>query len=210
MNIRHFVWLRRKIRGAKLACEIEVQVIELMIHCFMDITSCRLVNSYRRFGGAWCPVHGEAATLLGVPGETLPSFDTSVNSCQSIQHNIPPPPSTPCREDLICTLHSDISAVYIYIYIPPSLPGRCGPTQVIASSFLKFLDLTQQRTTVGRTSLYEWWACRRDLCLTTQQSQEILTHILSRRAVVALEREETGSGSVWCQCDQIQKGEWPM
>jgi hypothetical protein len=32
---------------------------------------------------------------------------------------------------------------------------RCGPTWVMASSFLRFLDYTQRRTTVGRTPLHE-------------------------------------------------------
>jgi hypothetical protein len=32
---------------------------------------------------------------------------------------------------------------------------RCAPTRVMASSFLRFLDHTQRRTTVGRTSLDE-------------------------------------------------------
>jgi len=44
---------------------------------------------------------------------------------------------------------------------------RCYPTLVIASSFLRFLDHTQRRTTVGRTPLDKWSACRRDLYLTT-------------------------------------------
>jgi len=34
-------------------------------------------------------------------------------------------------------------------------------------SFLRFLDHTQRRTTVGRTPLDEWSARRRDICLTT-------------------------------------------
>jgi len=46
------MWLRRNIKGAKLTCEIEVLVVVLMIHCCMDVTSYRLVNGYRRFGGA--------------------------------------------------------------------------------------------------------------------------------------------------------------
>ena len=33
--------------------------------------------------------------------------------------------------------------------------------------FLMFLDHTQRRSTVGRTPLYEWSACRGDLYLTT-------------------------------------------
>ena len=38
----------------------------------------------------------------------------------------------------------------------------CDPTRVMASSFLRFLDHTQRRTTVGRTPLDEWSARRRD------------------------------------------------
>jgi hypothetical protein len=44
---------------------------------------------------------------------------------------------------------------------------RCDPTRVMASSFLRFLDHTQRRTTVGRTTLDEWSARRRDLYLRT-------------------------------------------
>ena len=40
----------------------------------------------------------------------------------------------------------------------------------MASSFLMFLDHTQQRTTVGRTPLDEWSAHRRDLYLTTHDT----------------------------------------
>ena len=56
--------------------------------------------------------------------------------------------------------------IYIYIYTFFFL-WRCGPTRVMASSFLRFLDHTQRRTTVGRTSLDEWSVRRRDLYLTT-------------------------------------------
>ena len=44
---------------------------------------------------------------------------------------------------------------------------RCSPTRAMASSFLRFLDHTQRRITVGRTPLDEWSARRRDLYLTT-------------------------------------------
>jgi len=47
---------------------------------------------------------------------------------------------------------------------------RCDPTRVMASSFLRFLDYTQRRTTVGRTLLDEWSARRRDLYLTSQNT----------------------------------------
>ena len=47
---------------------------------------------------------------------------------------------------------------------------RCDPTRVMASSFLRFLDHTQWRTTVGRNPLDEWSARRRDLYLTTHNT----------------------------------------
>jgi hypothetical protein len=49
-------------------------------------------------------------------------------------------------------------------------PWRCDPTWVMASSFTRFLDYTQQRTILGRTPLDEWSACRRDLYLTTHNT----------------------------------------
>ena len=51
---------------------------------------------------------------------------------------------------------------------------RCGPTRAMASSFLRFLDHTQQRTIFGRTPLDEWSACRRDIYLATQNTNNIL------------------------------------
>ena len=44
---------------------------------------------------------------------------------------------------------------------------RFGLTRALASSFLRFLDHTQRRATVGRTPLDEWSGRRRDLNLTT-------------------------------------------
>ena len=62
-----------------------------------------------------------------------------------------------------------ISYIYIYIYIYFFF-WRCGPTRAMASSFTRFLDHTQRSTTIGRTSLDEWSACRRDLYLTTHNT----------------------------------------
>ena len=68
---------------------------------------------------------------------------------------------------------------------PPS------PKWARASSFMRFLDHTQRRTTVGRTPLDEWSIRRRDLYLTTHNTRRrtdihapggIRTHSLSRRA----------------------------
>ena len=45
-----------------------------------------------------------------------------------------------------------------------------SPQWARASSFTRFLDHTQRRTTVGRTPLDEWSARRRDLYLTTHDN----------------------------------------
>ena len=56
---------------------------------------------------------------------------------------------------------------------------RCDPTRVKASSFLRILDHTQRRTTVGRTPLDEWSARRRDLYLTTHNTHNRQTSMPS-------------------------------
>ena len=63
--------------------------------------------------------------------------------------------------------------IYIYIFF---FMWRCDPTRVMASSFLRFLDHTQGRTTVGRTPLDEWSARRRNLYLTTHNTQQTNIH----------------------------------
>jgi len=80
---------------------------------------------------------------------------------------------------------------------------RCGPTRAMASSFLRSLDHTQRRTTVGRTSVGEWWARRRDLYLTTHNTRHrqtsmtpppggIRTHNPSMRAAADLRLRPRG------------------
>jgi hypothetical protein len=49
---------------------------------------------------------------------------------------------------------------------------RCFSTRVMAYSFMRFPDHTQQRTTVGRTPLDEWSACHRNLYLTTHNTHK--------------------------------------
>jgi len=48
--------------------------------------------------------------------------------------------------------------------------GRHSPQWARASSFTRLLDYTQRRTTIGRTTLDEWSARRRDLYLTTHNT----------------------------------------
>jgi len=70
---------------------------------------------------------------------------------------------------------------------------RCDPTRVMASSFLRFLDHTQRRTTFCRTPLDEWSVCRRDLYLTTHNTHDKQT------SMHPVEFEPT-----------ISAGEWPQ
>jgi len=67
-----------------------------------------------------------------------------------------------------------INLLYFFFFM-----WRCGPTRAMASSFLRFLDRTQRRSTVGRTSLEKWSAPHRDLYLTTHNSQH--SHPCPRR-----------------------------
>ena len=82
---------------------------------------------------------------------------------------------------------------------------RFDPTRVMASSFLRFLDHTQRRSTVDRTPLDEWSAHRRDLYLTTHDTHNRQTsmppvgfeHKISageRLQTYALDRAATGTG----------------
>jgi len=54
---------------------------------------------------------------------------------------------------------------------------RCDPTLVMTSSFTRFLDHIQRRTTVGRAPLDEWSARRRDLYLTTHNTHNRQTSL---------------------------------
>ena len=75
---------------------------------------------------------------------------------------------------------------------------RDSPQWARASSFMRFLDHTQRRTTVGRTPLDEWSARRRDLYLTTLTTDRYpcpggtRTHNLSSRAAADLRLRPRG------------------
>jgi hypothetical protein len=79
--------------------------------------------------------------------------------------------STNGRKKLIDRCDTKYAYMYIYIciYIFYFL-WLCDPTRVTVSSFLRFLDHTQRRTTFGRTPLDEWSAHLRDLYLTTHNT----------------------------------------
>jgi hypothetical protein len=79
----------------------------------------------------------------------------------------------------------------------------CSPARAMVSSFTRFREHTQRRATVGRTPLDEWSARRRDLYLTTHNTQQtnihdlggIRTHGRSRRVTVDLTMHESLSYS---------------
>jgi hypothetical protein len=68
---------------------------------------------------------------------------------------------------------------------------HCDPTRVIVSSFLRFLDHTQRRTTVGRTPLDEWSDCRTDLHLITHNTHNRQKPITPTGFEAAGERPQT-------------------
>ena len=82
-----------------------------------------------------------------------------------------------------------------------------GPTRAMASSFLRFLDHTRWRITVGRTPLDEWSARRRDLYLKTHNNHNRQISMLpvgfeptiwagERPQTYALGRAATGTGKL--------------
>ena len=60
-----------------------------------------------------------------------------------------------------------------------SFSSRCDPKRAMAFSVLRFLDHTQRRTIFDRAPLDKWSAGRRDLYLTTHNTHNKQTSILS-------------------------------
>ena len=96
--------------------------------------------------------------------------------------------------------------VFIYSLNFFFLLWRCDPTRVMTSSFLRFLDHTQRRPTVGRTPLEKWSARRIDLYLTTHNTHnrqismppvgfEPTISAGERPQTYALDRAATGTGN---------------
>ena len=94
---------------------------------------------------------------------------------------------------------------------------RDSPQWARASSFTRFLDHTQRRTTVGRNPLDEWSARRRDLYLTTHNTHnrqismppvgfEPTISAVERPQTYALDRAATGicCFEIWCSQNSIK------
>ena len=67
---------------------------------------------------------------------------------------------------------------------------RCGTTRAMASSFVRFLGHTQRRTIIGRTSLDELSARRRDLYLTTHNRHPSMSPVGFEPTISADERSQ--------------------
>ena len=85
--------------------------------------------------------------------------------------------------------------------------GASAPQWAMASSFARFLDYTQRRTTVSRTPLEEWPARLRDLYLTTHNTHNRQTFmhpvafeptisVSERPQTYSLDRAATGTGNL--------------
>ena len=126
------------------------------------------------------PVNNAACLIL--PQITLQLTHSSIYNYVSVKH----------VKTLLCLLF------FFFLW-------RCGPTRSMASSFLTFLDHTQRRITVGRTPLDEWSARRRDLYLTTHNTQTSMPPVGfeptisagERPQTYALDRAATGTGHVY-------------
>jgi hypothetical protein len=91
-----------------------------------------------------------------------------------------------------------------------------SPQLARASSFTRFLDHTQRRTTVGRSPLDEWSARRRDLYLTTKthNRQTFMSPVglkptvsaVERPQTYAINREATGTDTAFLPCFKILYG----
>jgi len=81
--------------------------------------------------------------------------------------------------------HKKATPVYLLTFLLPHYLSfflwRCGPTRAMAFSVLRFLDHTQRRVTVDRAPLDKWSDGRRDFYLTTHNTHNKLTSMLSAR-----------------------------
>jgi len=102
-----------------------------------------------------------------------------------------------------CQLQAGIWNIFFVCFLARQPP----PHWARASSFTRFLDHTQRRTTVSMTPLDEWSARRRDLYLTTHNTHHNQTSIPpvgfeprisadERPHTYALDRAATGTG-IW-------------
>jgi len=105
-------------------------------------------------------------------------------------------------------LHNFVSNISFFLW-------RCAPKGAIVSSFTRFLDHTQWRTTISRTPLDEGSARRSDFYLTTHNTHTrqismlqrgIRTRYLSRRAAADLRLRPRDNWEMFLIQRRIQRG----
>jgi hypothetical protein len=105
-----------------------------------------------------------------------------------------------------CRRKYELVRIYEYTVYCCCCFWRDSPQWAKASSFTRFLDHIQRRTTFGSTPLDEWSARRRDLCLTTHNNRSRQTSMPSvgfepkisageRPQTYVLDRAATGTGT---------------
>ena len=130
--------------------------------------------------------------IVKIPNEKLYKSNASV-LCNKMWGNYHL--TVQLKQELKFSLSLSLSLFFFFLW-------RCGPTRAMASSFTRFLDHTQRRTTIGRTPLDEWSARRRDLYLTTHNRQtstppagfEPTISAGERPQTYAVDRVATGTG----------------
>ena len=135
-----------------------------------------------------------------------PSPVSILRQINPVHESSPPPPPNHAYFKEIHKFFVLIFVSYVnYIFFWGGATVPSGPG---ASSFTRFLDHTQRRTTVSRTPLEEWSARRRDLYLTTHDTRNRLTSMPpvgfeptisagERPQTHALDRAATGTGKLY-------------
>jgi hypothetical protein len=143
----------------------------------------------------WRPHEGEAFCLISMKSERS-NVDVWIFVWTEMHEDQWPCSAKQCAESYKydrCTSSSSYLTNTLYWDSPSPFIWRNSPHWARASSFTRFLDHTQRRTTVGRTRLDEWSARHRDLYLTTHNIHNGQTSML----LVGFE-------------PTISAGEWPQ
>jgi len=127
--------------------------------------------------GIFCSVpHYRTHSVCAPPLQRQPNCRTPFNTLQwCVRISVKETHHDLCQELQLITRTSyyqkfarhESNLTFLFIWRNSSPPP---PQWARASSFTRFLDQTQRRTTVGRTPLDEWSARRRDLYLTTHNT----------------------------------------
>ena len=183
--------------GDRLSCAI---LIGLPVNCSMKTKLASLTQNLIHTA-CWLQVLWKTYTRTHgvIPQKTIIFVDTGIRTsnitCLMECYN-----KNPVTFTVINT-----GTVQDYIFFWRNCP------QLAMTSFTRFLDHTQRRNTVGRTSLYEWSARHRDLYLTTHNTHKRQTSVPpvgfeptipagERPQTYVLDRAVTGTRARWYNC----------